>query len=152
MIFSNYITPQFYCQAIFMTYSMFILPYNVVTIITEVIKMYVDYKDLGKRIAKRRRELGLKQYQVSEKAGLSDKYISCIETAKSIPSIDVLVRICDALETTPDSLLLGAVNDTSGETYERQLIAKLAGLDDKARRLAIEMLDRFVQYEMDRNR
>lgn len=114
--------------------------------------MYVDYKDLGKRIAKRRRELGLKQYQVSEKAGLSDKYISCIETAKSIPSIDVLVRICDALETTPDSLLLGAVNDTSGETYERQLIAKLAGLDDKARRLAIEMLDRFVQYEMDRNR
>ncbi len=135
-----------------MTCGMFILPYNVATIITEVIKMYVDYKDLGKRIAKRRRELGLKQYQVSEKAGLSDKYISCIETAKSIPSIDVLVRICDALETTPDSLLLGAVNDTSGETYERQLIAKLSGLDDKARRLAIEMLDRFVQYEMDRNR
>lgn len=113
--------------------------------------MYVDYKELGKRIAKRRRELGLKQYQVSERAGLSDKYISCIETAKSIPSIDVLMKICDALETTPDSLLLGTVNDSSVETYERQIIAKLTGLDGKSRRFAVEMLDRFVQYEADRH-
>lgn len=112
--------------------------------------MYVDYKELGRRIARRRKELGLKQYQVSERAGLSDKYISCIETAKSIPSIEVLVRICGALEITPDALLLGAVNDTSGDDYERQLIAKLSKLDGKARQLAIEMLDRFVQYELDR--
>ena len=112
--------------------------------------MYVDYKDLGKRIARRRRELGMKQYQVSERAGLSDKYISCIETAKSIPSIDVLVRICDALETTPDMLLLGAVSNTDSECYERQLIKKLQRLDSAARQLAIEMLDKFVQYEQDR--
>ena len=112
--------------------------------------MYVDYKDLGKRIARRRRELGMKQYQVSERAGLSDKYISCIETAKSIPSIDVLVRICDALETTPDMLLLGAVSNTDSESYERQLSKKLQRLDSAARQLAIEMLDKFVQYEQDR--
>ena len=112
--------------------------------------MYVDYKDLGKRIARRRRELGMKQYQVSERAGLSDKYISCIETAKSIPSIDVLVRICDALETTPDMLLLGAVSNTDSESYERQLNKKLQRLDSAARQLAIEMLDKFVQYEQDR--
>lgn len=112
--------------------------------------MYVDYKVLGKRIAKRRKELGLKQYQVSERAGLSDKYISCIETAKSIPSLDVLVKISDALETTPDMLLLGAVNNTEGDSYERQLIGKLSKLNTKARQLAIEMLDRFVQYELDR--
>lgn len=107
-------------------------------------------KKLGQRIAKRRKELGLKQYQVSERAGLSDKYISCIETAKSIPSIDVLVKICDALETTPDTLLLGAINNTSGEDYERQLIGKLSRLDSNARKLAVEILDKFVQYELDR--
>ncbi|MBE6901299.1 MAG: helix-turn-helix transcriptional regulator [Ruminococcaceae bacterium] len=114
--------------------------------------MYVDYKDLGKRIARRRRELGLKQYQVSERAELSDKYISCIETAKSIPSIDVLVRICDALETTPDALLLGAINNTDSIDYERQLVAKLSKLKPTARQLAIDMLDRFVQYEMDKDK
>ena len=114
--------------------------------------MYVDYQDLGKRIAKRRRELGLKQYQVSERAELSDKYISCIETAKSIPSIDVLVRICDALETTPDNILLGAISNTNGDNFERQLLGKLSKLDTKARTLAIEMLDKFVQYELDREK
>lgn len=112
--------------------------------------MYVNYKELGARIARRRRELGLKQYQVSERAGLSDKYISCIETAKSIPSIDVLVRICDALETTPDLLLLGAVGQTDGEAFEQQTIRKLDKLDPSARALALEILDRFIQYEMDR--
>lgn len=112
--------------------------------------MYVDYKVLGKRMAKRRRELGLKQYQVSERAGLSDKYISCIETAKSIPSIDVLVRICDALETTPDMLLLGAVCNTENESYERQIAGKLRKLDAPARKLALEVLDKFIQYEQDK--
>ena len=114
--------------------------------------MYVDYKELGKRIAKRRKELGLKQYQVSEKAELSDKYISCIETAKSIPSIDVLVKICRALETTPDTLLLGAVSNTNSAEYERQLVAKLSKLDPEARHLAVDMLDRFVQYELDKSK
>lgn len=114
--------------------------------------MYVDYKELGARIARRRRELGLKQYQVSERAGLSDKYISCIETARSIPSIDVLMRICDALETTPDLLLLGAVSDADGDAFERQTLHKLQRLDPPARRLAVETLDRFVQYETDRTR
>lgn len=112
--------------------------------------MYVDYKELGKRIARRRRELGLKQYQVSERAGLSDKYISCIETAKSIPSIEVLVKISDALETTPDTLLLGTVSNIESENYERQLMGKLAKLDAPARRLAVKLLDEFVQYELDR--
>ncbi|MCM1333530.1 MAG: helix-turn-helix domain-containing protein [Bacteroides sp.] len=112
--------------------------------------MYVDYKELGARIAARRRELGLKQYQVSERAGLSDKYISCIETARSIPSIDVLMRICDALETTPDLLLLGAVGEKDDDTLERQTLRKLGRLDPPARRLALENLERFIQYEADR--
>lgn len=125
--------------------AIILLPY-----LLEVISVYVDYKVLGKRMAKRRRELGLKQYQVSERAGLSDKYISCIETAKSIPSIDVLVRICDALETTPDMLLLGAVCNTENESYERQIAGKLRKLDAPARKLALEVLDKFIQYEQDK--
>lgn len=72
--------------------------------------MYVDYKKLGNRIAARRKELGLKQSQVNEMAGLSDKYLSHIETARTIPSIDVLMKICNALDVTPNYLLLGTIN------------------------------------------
>ena len=70
---------------------------------------YVNYKEVGKRIAERRRELGLKQWQVNEMAGLSDKYLSNIERATSVLSIDVLMKLCVALKTTPDSLLLGTI-------------------------------------------
>ena len=42
--------------------------------------MYVDYKEVGKRIAARRKSLGLKQNAVNEAAGLSDKYLSNIKT------------------------------------------------------------------------
>ena len=71
--------------------------------------MYVDYIEVGKRIAARRRELGMKQWQAEQKAGLCDKYLSNIERAATILSVDVLMKLCSALDTTPDALLLGAV-------------------------------------------
>ena len=40
--------------------------------------MQTDYTVIGKRLAARRKELGLKQSQVNEMAGLSDKYLSNI--------------------------------------------------------------------------
>ena len=69
--------------------------------------MNINYQEIGRRIAARRRALHMKQSEVCEKCDLNDKYLSAIECARSIPSLDVLLRICDALETTPDSLLLG---------------------------------------------
>ena len=64
--------------------------------------MNLDYKQIGKNLARRRKELRLKQYEVCERAGINDKYLSCIETARSIPSLEVFLRLCEALETTPD--------------------------------------------------
>ena len=49
--------------------------------------MDINYKVIGKRIAVRRRELGLKQAQVEEMAGIGYKYLSNIERGISIPSI-----------------------------------------------------------------
>lgn len=70
--------------------------------------MEIDYSEIGRRIAKRRKELGLRQAQVCELAEINDKYLSCIERATSIPSLDVLMRICFALKITPNELLIGA--------------------------------------------
>lgn len=38
--------------------------------------MTLDYTEIGKRIARRRKELGLKQSEVEEKADLGYKYLS----------------------------------------------------------------------------
>lgn len=71
--------------------------------------MELDYAEIGRRIAKRRKELGLKQTQVCERAGINDKYLSCIERATSIPSLEVVMRLALALECTPNDFLTGSV-------------------------------------------
>ena len=71
--------------------------------------MELDYSEIGKRIAKRRKALGLRQFEVCERAGINDKYLSCIERATSIPSLEVVMKLALALETTPDTFLTGSI-------------------------------------------
>lgn len=107
--------------------------------------MYADYKEIGRRIAARRKELGLKQSHVNELAGLSDKYLSNIETARSIPSIDVLMRICDVLNITPDYLLVGAVNVNEESDMTKLLSAKLQCLDREQQKFLCDFADWLIE-------
>ena len=102
--------------------------------------MYVDYKEVGRRIAARRKALGLKQNKVNEMAELSDKYLSNIETARSIPSIDVLMRICKALDTTPDHILLGAVKKNSGSELGKVIGEKVASMPDSKQKIVMKII------------
>ena len=77
--------------------------------------MTLDYTEIGKRIARRRKELGLKQSEVEEKADLGYKYLSNIERSISIPSVEVIVRLAVALDTTPDEFLIGTLSHDNQE-------------------------------------
>ena len=103
--------------------------------------MYVDYKEVGRRIAYRRKELGLKQRQVNELAELSDKYLSNIETARSIPSIDVLMKICNVLQTTPDYFLIGAVNDCTNTDFSKLISSKIEQLSFEKQKFVYNFID-----------
>ena len=71
--------------------------------------MKLDYSQLGKNISKCRKSNGLTQERLAEFTGLSNNHISNIENNYSIPSIETLMKLCEALNTTPDFLLLGTV-------------------------------------------
>ena len=101
---------------------------------------YVDYKEVGKRIAARRRELGLKQWQVNEMAGLCNNYLSNVERATTVISIDVLMKICTALDTTPDELLLGAEVDEDND-YLRSINNRVKQMSSQQARLALSLMD-----------
>ena len=77
--------------------------------------MTLDYTEIGKRIARRRKELGLKQSEVEEKADLGYKYLSNIERSISIPSVEVIMRLAVALDTTPDEFLIGTLSQDNQE-------------------------------------
>lgn len=54
-------------------------------------------------------QLGLKQAEVEEMAGIANKYLTNIERAVTVPSTEVLMRLAIALDTTPDEFLVGTV-------------------------------------------
>lgn len=91
--------------------------------------MELDYCEIGRRIARRRKELGLRQVQVCERAGINDKYLSCIERATSIPSLEVIMKLALALDTTPDEFLTGSVRYESDEW--RNVAELMRGMDSK---------------------
>ena len=91
--------------------------------------MELDYSQIGKRIAQRRKELGLKQTQVCERAGINDKYLSCIERATSIPSLEVVMKLALALDTMPDAFLTGSVRYEGNEW--RDITELMRGMNPK---------------------
>ncbi len=60
---------------------------------------------VGKHISAERKRQSLSQLQLSELAGISDKYLSNIECGRQNPSSDVLLRISEALQVSVDRLL-----------------------------------------------
>lgn len=104
-----------------------------------VLWMEVDYSQIGQRIAARRRELGLKQSQVEERAELSYKYLSNIERGISIPSTEVIMRLALVLDTTPDAFLVGT-GEVPGEPW-RTVAQQLRPLSLGQLKLVSELIE-----------
>ena len=54
--------------------------------------------DIAARIKKYRQYLGLTQEQLASKAEINEKYYGRIERGESCPTIDYVVKLCDAME------------------------------------------------------
>lgn len=75
--------------------------------------MELDYPMMGKRIAQRRKSLKIKQHDLAEKIGISNNYLSSIERGREKPSLEVFVSICNALNVSPDYLLVGTMHSSN---------------------------------------
>ncbi len=106
--------------------------------------MELDYSEIGKRIARRRKELGLRQIQVCEMAGINDKYLSCIERATSIPSLEVVMKLALALDTTPDEFLTGCVRQGAEEWQD--VAQLLRGMDGGQLKMAKSFLSWLLEH------
>ncbi len=107
----------------------------------------LDFKVIGERIANRRKELGLTQWQVEEMADITQKYLSNIERASSGLSIDVMMRLCDALEITPDYLLLGTTE--MPEDISAAVESRLRQMSPKQLQLALSLMDWILTQKID---
>ncbi len=108
--------------------------------------MNIDYKEIGRRMAVRRKELGLKQYEVCEMIDVNYKYISNLETGRSAPSLEVIMRLCEVLQTTPDYLLLGA-EVVGNNVTDKQLSDKINTLNTKNKLILSGIIDLLHSYQ-----
>lgn len=110
--------------------------------------MELDYKEIGRRIARRRNQLKLKQFQVEERADIGDKYLSNIECGRTTPSTEVIVKLAAALDTTPDEFLVGS-SKWPGEEW-KAVADKLRPLDEKQLGLVSSFIDWVAEQKLEK--
>ena len=82
--------------------------------------MVVDYSLIGRRLAEIRKSRGWTQERLAEQTDLSNNYISNIENNRSIPSLETLVKLCEAIDITPNDVLLGS--SVTSEQYMNDIL------------------------------
>ena len=70
--------------------------------------MGIDYKLIGQRLAKCRKEKHITQEQLAEYLDVSTAFISRIECGRTQINLERLVQICHFLEIEPSYILQGA--------------------------------------------
>lgn len=64
---------------------------------------------IGNFIKKLRKEKGMTQSQLAEKLNISFQSVSKWETGETLPDTNILLSLCDVLDTTVDTLLNGGI-------------------------------------------
>lgn len=108
--------------------------------------MKLNYHAVGARIARRRKSLQLTQSKVAELCDISDQYLSNIERSTSIPSVEVIMRLAHALDTTPDEFLAGTYRK-KGEEW-RSTAERLRGLTPGQLSLVEHFLDWVTEQKL----
>ncbi len=73
--------------------------------ITQATKKLME--DIGLRISKKRKEIGLTQEQLAEKMDVSIQMISNLEHGNKAIRIDNLINLCQILDVSTDYILTG---------------------------------------------
>jgi transcriptional regulator with XRE-family HTH domain len=69
----------------------------------------LNYALVGVRLRDIRQQRGYTQEYVAERAGISAQHCSGIECGNAKVSLPALVRLCNALEATPNEILMDSV-------------------------------------------
>ena len=99
-------------------------------------------QEIGKRILDRRKQLGLTQEALAEKAEVTTQFVSYAESGKRAMRPENLLKISEALGVSADYLLTGDMIDKDSLL----LSEKLRMLTPKQLRLIEGLLDTYIDF------
>ena len=105
----------------------------------------MDKLTMGDRIRDARKKQRLTQEQLSENLGISVEFIGQIERGLKLPSMNVFIKLIEALNVSADYLLRDSVS--TGQLFgDNALGRKIEKLKPK-QRIALEaLIDTYIQY------
>jgi transcriptional regulator with XRE-family HTH domain len=84
---------------------------------------------IGKTILAIRAEREIKQFELAKQVGISPEYLSEIEKDKKQPRLDLLERICNALEIPIHVFMFKAINEEDiNDPSKKRLIREIKPL------------------------
>ena len=78
-------------------------------------------QEIGQRITARRKQLRMTQEELSEMAGITSQTISNAELGKKGLRPENIIRICSAMNISPDYLLLGKISEEDISSLSRKV-------------------------------
>ena len=99
----------------------------------------LDYVKLGLKIKEIRKENGLTQDALAELVGVNTSHISNTENAHTKVSLNVLLAIANALDTTVDGLLVNQYKNSS-LALDNEILRAIQNCDDEKKQKILKMI------------
>jgi transcriptional regulator with XRE-family HTH domain len=104
---------------------------------------------LAKRLRERARQLDLSDAEVARRAGLAERRHGHYVRGAREPDLQTLLRICTALDVTPNDLLMPAISSSRLVAHERwltRLVTAARGLDVDDVKLAVRQIEALAEH------
>ena len=99
---------------------------------------------LGKILKKYRKEKGYTQFELAEKIGVSEFYISTLETGSRKPGRETLIKLSNEMNM-PIEKLLELKTDESIKIASDELYAKINTLSKEKQKQIINIMDYIIE-------
>lgn len=101
-----------------------------------------DSMIIGERLYKIRNKKGMSRLEVSEKADISDRTYADIERGSVNMRTETMLKICNALEITPNDIF---VSDRVQHITEDHIIEKIKSCSSSEKETALNLLSVYLQ-------
>lgn len=109
--------------------------------------LYDDKKFIGKTIQTLRKKANVRQCELAEKIGISEKHLSKIETGKNLPSLDNFLKMATVLEFSLEDF--GVKSNNYNNEYKQTLLKIAYSASEKEAKSYCEIintLDKIIKY------
>lgn len=103
--------------------------------------LVLNLTDIGNNLYRIRKSKGLTQAEVAEKADFSDRTYADIERGSTNMRIETLLKICEALNITPNDIL---VSDNVIEITEQDIAETIKDCSNNEKETALKLLSVYV--------